>query len=115
MPADEELRAAIIVWTGSRPGADGVGMMVAGLFGMLLSRQARSYSTVAVTDRGVLRFRNRGVRRPTQLVARYELDEVRSVTAKWGEVSIELAGERYWSELGGGELGRLQRLLRQGG
>ena len=90
-------------------------MMVAGLLGLILSRQARSYSTLVVTDCCVVRFRNRGVRRPTQLVARYELDQLRLVTAKWGEVSIELAGERYWPELGGGELGRLQRLLRQGG
>jgi hypothetical protein len=115
LPDDEELRAAIIVWTGSKPGAEGIGMMLAGLLGILLSRKNRSYFTVAVTDRGVVQFRNRRERHPARLVGRYELDELRSVTAKWGEVSIELAGERYWPELGGGELGRLQRLLRQGG
>ena len=87
-------------------------MMVAGVFGLVLARQARSYSTLAVTNRGVVLLRNRGVRRPTQFVARYELDQLRLVTAKWGEVSIELGGERYWPELGGGEFGMLQRLLR---
>lgn len=113
LPGGEEVRAAIAVFTGPRPGTEGIGV-IAGLLGVLFVHRRRTYFTVAITDRGVVHFRNSGTRRPAQVIGRYELDKLRPVMAKWGEIWIELDGHQYWVEGGsGGELGQMRRLLHQ--
>jgi hypothetical protein len=75
LPAEEEVLAAIVVWTGSKPWREGLYTLISGLLGQLPGRPAGPYFTLAVTNQGVVRFRN---------------------------------------QQAGSELGRLQRLLKQG-
>lgn len=68
LPDGEEVRAAIAVFTGPRPGFEGIGA-IAGLLGVFFVHRRRTYFTVATTDRGVVHFRNSRKRRPAQVVA----------------------------------------------
>ena len=110
LPPGEDLRAAIVVSIGSRPGAEGLAAM-AGIVGMLLMRGRRRYFTLAVTDRGVVRFRNRSLRKPAEILDRHELRDLQAMTGKWGEQSVQLAGHDYGIEgIWGNELAKIGRL-----
>ena len=110
LPPGEELRAAIVVSSGPRPGAEGIAA-VAGVVGMLLMRGRRRYFTLAVTDRGVVRFRNSSLRKPADILDRHDLRDLQAMKGKWGEQSVALAGHDYGIEgVWGNELAKIRRL-----
>jgi len=115
LPAGEELRAALVIFTGPRPGSEGLAMM-AGMIGMWFVQRRRTFFTLAVTDRGVVRFRNKGPRRPSQLLDRFELNQLRPDIGKGIELALELDGKRFWMEgIWSGELRKIRRLVDEAG
>ena len=115
LPPDEELRAAGVISTGPAPGTEAWGAALAGLPGLFLVQRRRKYFTLALTDRGMVRFRNSSARKPAQLLYRYELADVQVKTGSWGDQWVELAGQRFgFEEIWGNELAKIQRSLREG-
>lgn len=110
LPSDEGVCAAAVISSGPAPGAEAWGAALAGLAGLFWVQRRRRYFTLALTDRGVVRFRNSSVRKPAQLLYRYEPRDVRVVTGSWGDQWVELAGERYGVEgIWGNELAKIRR------
>lgn len=111
LPPDEELRAAAVISSGPAPGTEAWGAALAGLPGLFWVQRRRKYFTLALTDQGVVRFRNSSARKPAQLLYRYEPSDVRVVTGSWGDQWVELVGERYGVEgIWGNELAKIRRL-----
>jgi MYXO-CTERM domain-containing protein len=72
LPPDEELRAAAVISSGAALGTEAWGAALAGLAGFFLVQRRRRFFTLALTDRGVVHFRNSSLRKPAQLLYRYE-------------------------------------------
>ena len=99
-----------MISSGPAPGAEAWGAALAGLAGLFWVQRRRKYFTLVLTDRGVVRFRNSSVRKPAQLLHRYELRDVRVVTGSWGDQWVELEGVRYGVEgIWGNELAKIRR------
>jgi MYXO-CTERM domain-containing protein len=110
LPPDEELRAAVVISSGPAPGTEGWGAALAGLLGLFLVQRRRKYSTLAVTDCGVVRFRNSSARKPAVPLHRYEVGDPRVVSGTWGDSWVELAGTRYGVEgVWANELAKIRR------
>ena len=104
-----------MISTGPAPGTEAWGAALAGLAGLFLVLRRRRSFTLALTDRGVVRFRNSSARKPAQLLYRYELGDVQVKTGSWGDQWVELAGQRYGVEgIWGNELAKIQRSLHEG-
>jgi len=110
LPAGEDLRAAAVISTGPAPGVEGLGAAFAGLAGLFLVQRRRKYFTLALTDQGLVRFRNSSLRKPAALLYRYELADLQVFTGTWGDSWVELAGQRYGFEaIWGNELAKMRR------
>jgi hypothetical protein len=122
LPADEEIRAALVAFTG--PGA-GVNVAAAGFLGLLggavgavLSalglNQRRTFMTIVVTDRGVVTFANRSLRDPKPPATRYpDVDVIGEIDETFGESFLEINGARWSTEgIWSAELYKMKRLRR---
>jgi hypothetical protein len=111
--ADELVLAAVVVFTGPRAGVEGFLAPFFGLASMLINR-ARSFTTVAVTDRGLVLLNTNRLRHPTTIRARFDsLDMLGPMNETDGDAWIEVAGKRYWIEgIWSSQLYVIRRLMR---
>lgn len=112
LPNDEEIKAAIVVFTGPGPGWGALGPFI-GVVGALLVFRGRKFFTIAITNRGVVQFKNSSGRKPAELIARLDLTDLGPLNDTDGDPWVELAGRRYWMEgMWSIELMKMRRLLR---
>jgi hypothetical protein len=120
LPSDETVRAAMVAFTGPPAGVEGllaplagiVGGALGGLVGVGGVNRARRFVTLAVTDSGAVRFKNEGLRRPTAIEGRYELNAFGTMNEAVGDFWLEFAGTRYYFEgIWCSQLWRIRRLL----
>lgn len=97
IPDDEIVLAAVVVISGPRPGIEGLLAPIVGAFASILN-VGRKFSTIAVTDRGVLRFENSSLRQPATLVQRFDGVGALGPFNDEGDQWMELDGQRYWIE-----------------
>ena len=95
----EHVRAAVVAILGPRPGLEAVFAPVLGLLPWLFANSRRRFTTIAVTDRGLVILDNIGLRRPVRVRERFDsLDALGPMNDTVGDASIEVNGVRYWIE-----------------
>ncbi|MEO5724945.1 MAG: hypothetical protein ABIQ39_05695 [Ilumatobacteraceae bacterium] len=94
----EQVRAAVVAFTGPRSGIEA---LLAPLFGVmsLFVNVTRRATTIAVTNRGIVLFDTRGLRRPTRIRERFDtLEPLGPINDTDGDNWIQVAGTKYWIE-----------------
>ncbi|MDO8389180.1 MAG: hypothetical protein Q7V57_01725 [Actinomycetota bacterium] len=95
----EDVRAAVVAILGPRPGLEAMFAPVLGLLPWLFANARRRFTTIAVTDRGLVILENSGLRRPVRVRERFDsLDVLGPMNDTVGDASIEVNGVRYWIE-----------------
>jgi len=95
---DERLQAAVVAFTGPRAGIEALFVPLFGLLSMFVNA-TRTITTVAVTERGVVLFDTRGLRRPTQNLQRFDsLAVLGPINDTDGDSWIQVAGTKFWIE-----------------
>jgi hypothetical protein len=85
-----------VAFTGPRAGIEALLAPVLGLLSLFVNCTRRA-TTVAVTNRGVVLFDTKGLRRPTRIRERFEtLDLLGPINDTDGENWIQVSGTKYW-------------------
>lgn len=93
----EQVRAAVVAFTGPRAG---IVALLAPLLGLLslLSNVGRHFTTIAVTTNGVVLLDIKGLRRPVRVRSRLPLDALGPINDTTGDSWIQVNGTKYWIE-----------------
>ena len=95
---DERVLAAVVAFTGPRTGIEALLAPLFGLMSMFVN-VARTKTTVAITDRGVVLFDTKGLRCPTRIRERFDaLDVLGAINDTDGDSWIQVDGTKYWIE-----------------
>ncbi len=96
---EEKVRAAVVAFLGPRPGVEALFAPFAGLWSWLFANSRRRFTTIAVTDRGLVLFDNSSLRRPARIRERFDsLDVLGPINDTVADAWIEVNGVRYWIE-----------------
>ena len=96
---EEKVRAAVLAFLGPRPGVDALLSPFAGLWPWLFANSRRRFTTITVTDRGLVVFDNSSLRRPARISERFDsLDVLGPINDTVADAWIEVNGVRYWIE-----------------
>lgn len=99
LPADEEVRAAVVAFKGPRAGAEGPLAPLLGVLAVVGVTAMRRFVTVAITNRGVVVFTNESARRPAAVAQRFaDIAAIGTINDSQGDAFIEVGSERYWIE-----------------
>lgn len=94
----ERVLAAVVAFTGPRAGIEGLLAPVAGLVALFVNSD-RQFTTIAVTDRGVVLMDTKDLRKPVRIRERLaSLDALGPMNDTDGDSWIEVAGVKYWIE-----------------
>ena len=94
----EQVPAAVVAFTGPRAGVEALLAPLFGLMSMFVN-VGRTATTLAITDRGVVLFDTRGLRRPTQIRERFDtLDVLGAINDTEGDSWIQVGDTKYWIE-----------------
>ncbi len=94
----EQVEAAVIAFTGPRAGVE---VLLAPLIGLLslFTNVCRRFTTIAITNEGVVLLETTGLRRPVRVRARFAtLDALGPINDTVGDPWIQVDGTRYWTE-----------------
>ena len=93
---DEQVRAAVVAFTGPRGGIETLLAPVLGVMSLLVNVTRRA-TTIAVTSRGVVLFDTKGLRRPTRIRERFDtLEPLGPINDTDADNWIQVASTKYW-------------------
>ncbi len=98
LPEGEQVRAAVVAFTGPRAGIEALLAPLLGVMSLLINVTRRA-TTIAVTNRGVVLFDTKGLRRPTRIRERFDtLEPLGPINDTDGDNWVQVAGTTYWIE-----------------
>jgi hypothetical protein len=95
---NERVLAAVVAFTGPRAGLEGLLAPMLGALSLLLNT-GRKFTTIAVTNTGLVLLDTSGLRRPVRVRERLTtLDALGPMNDTDGDSWIQVAGTTYWIE-----------------